>query len=68
MNHPKLGMKYEDAKRTAIRHVKEGSGNVAGSMVEQVRKHEGDKSANEFAREIESKGNEQRSRNTKHFT
>ncbi len=40
-DYPKEGMRYEQALKTATRHVREGSGHVAGSMVDQVRRAEG---------------------------
>ena len=58
MTEPKLGMRYKDALKTAIRHAKEGSGAVTGSMVDQVQRHEGTKAAKEFAREVEAKSKE----------
>jgi type III secretion system FlhB-like substrate exporter len=56
MSETDIGMKYQDALKTAIRHVKEGSGRIAGSIVDQVERYEGAKAAKEFAKEIEAKG------------
>ncbi len=55
-----VGMGYEEGKKTAIRHAKEGSGNTVDSMVNQVRLHEGEKSAKSFKEEVVRKGLEQR--------
>lgn len=52
---PKLGMYYEQAKKTAIRHGKEGSQNIVNSMTNQVRLAEGDKAAREFNKEVNAK-------------
>ena len=60
--HPKVGMRYSDAVRTATRHAKEGSADIVVSMAKQVQAHEGTKAANEFMREVVSKGTEQRRR------
>ena len=62
MEHPKVGMRYQDAVKTATRHAKEGSGNIVQSMINQVQAHEGNKAAKEFMREVVSKGTEQRGR------
>jgi len=67
VKHPDVGMRYQDAVKTATRHVKEGSANVANSMINQVARHEGQKAAQEFSREILSKGNEQRAKGRKYF-
>jgi hypothetical protein len=53
-------MHYNKAIRTAIRHATEGSGHIAGSMVNQVQRCEGDKAAREFAKEVQSKSSENR--------
>lgn len=60
MDHPKTGMRYEQAIRTATRHAKEGSRHIVESMANQVATHEGIKAAKEFVREATSKGIEQR--------
>lgn len=65
MSQPKEGMRYNDAIKTAIRHAKEGSGRIAGSMVDQVQRHEGTKAAKEFAREVSAKSKEG---NRKYYT
>ena len=59
---PSVGMRYKDALKTATRHVKEGSNSTAEAMVRQVQAHEGDRAASEFAKEIVSKGNDQKGR------
>lgn len=48
-------MYYEQAKKTAIRHGKEGSQNIVNSMTNQVRLAEGDKAAREFNKEVNAK-------------
>lgn len=53
-------MKYKDAKDKAIRFVKEGNGQLANSVINQVRLHEGDRAAKELVREASSKGIEER--------
>ena len=53
-------MEYEDGKKTAIRHAKEGSGTTVDSMVNQVRLHEGERAAKSFKEEVVRKGLEQR--------
>ena len=60
MQQNRTGMEYEEGKKTAIRHAKEGSGNTVDSMVNQVRLHEGEKSAKAFKEEVVRKGLEQR--------
>jgi hypothetical protein len=60
MNHPKVGMRYQDALKNGVRFVKEGSGALSESVTNQVRLHEGEKAAREFVREITIKGNEAR--------
>lgn len=67
VNFPKKGMLYEQAKRTCIRHVKEGSAGTVNSMINQVALAEGPKAAAEFRDEVLSKGNEQRARERKFF-
>lgn len=62
MEHPKVGMRYSDAVKTATRHAKEGSMHIVDSMANQVRMHEGSKAANEFRKEAISKGMEKRGR------
>jgi hypothetical protein len=54
-NFPKLGMKYEQAIKTAIRHGKEGSGDIVHSMANQVRLAEGTKAQKEFYKEVSAK-------------
>ena len=58
MGHPKEGMRYKDALKTAIRHGKEGSVKTVNSMINQVAKHEGQRAAQEFTREVISKAND----------
>ncbi len=61
IKHPeKIGMRYEQAKKTAIRHAKEGSVRTVDSMVNQVRLCEGERAAKEFKQEVFSKSKEQR--------
>ena len=59
VTHPKIGMRYKDAIKTAARHAKEGSGRVVESMANQVKMHEGEKAAREFVKEAVLKGREQ---------
>lgn len=58
MRHPSIGMRYNDALKTAIRHMNEGSEDIVVSMARQVQRHEGIKAAEEFCREVEAKSNE----------
>jgi len=53
--YPKIGMRYEQALKTAIRHKKEGSGHIVESMTNQVRMAEGYKAAKEFSKEVRAK-------------
>jgi hypothetical protein len=62
MANPKIGMRYNDALKTSIRHAKEGSINIVQSMANQVRLHEGEKAALFFYRETLHKANEQKQR------
>ena len=55
VKNPNIGMYYETGKKTAIRHAKEGSGNIVMSMANQVRLAEGPKAANEFVKEVLAK-------------
>jgi hypothetical protein len=55
VKYPKVGMKYEQAKKTAIRHGKEGSVHLVNSMTNQVRLAEGNKAAAEFHKEVIAK-------------
>lgn len=50
-----VGMKYNQAIRTAIRHGKEGSGGLVDSMTNQVRLKEGNRAAAEFRKEVVAK-------------
>ncbi len=67
VTHPKEGMRYKDAIKTATRHSKEGSAETVNSMAEQVNRHEGPKAAAEFAKEAIAKGNEERSKGRRYF-
>ena len=51
-------MRYNDAIRTAVRHMKEGSEHIALSMARQVQAHEGVKAAEEFCKEVEVRAKE----------
>jgi hypothetical protein len=62
MADPRVGMRYQDAVKTATRHAKEGSMHIVQSMANQVAAHEGMKAAKEFVRETTSKGIEKRGR------
>lgn len=55
VRHPAVGMRYQDALKTAIRHYNEGSIHIVESMIRQVEAHEGHKGAEEFAREVTDK-------------
>ena len=58
MRHPAIGMRYNDALKTAIRHMNEGSEDLVLSMARQVQAYEGIKAAEEFCKEVEAKSNE----------
>jgi len=53
--YPTHGMKYDQAIKTAIRHGKDGAGNIVESMASQVQKAEGSKAASEFRKEVSAK-------------
>lgn len=58
MREPAIGMRYNDALKTAIRHMKEGSEHIALSIARQVQAHEGIRAAVEFCDEVEAKSKE----------